>query len=374
MAATAAVKQNTTAQGYSYYFSIPRELCDVPGMTISATMLGGLLSSFSGKEDENGNVKTFEGKREKLKGFVGGSLSTLSRSMTKLKSKGYVERNGMSSHTFKQDKLVSDKTWNLPLDITTRIFEIKDEDGNIIARRTLTPAEKLTYSYFYTKLASCTHKSTIEAAYKVIAAELGLDPTTVSAAVNTLSRSGLLYCPKDWIGVNGHKKGRIGLVKKWSWFKQEKQYRERKEKPSENKAPKAQPATVSRDNYYKELQEAAQQKASDAIDAALSYEQYRKLDAERKDVSALLRRALVSGNTDYGQELSEKVKKLDLKCRTALKSLGFEPDSLTPEYYARCKECGDTGWKKDGSACGCRKERRQGSPLGKSKGTTKGIE
>ena len=163
MAATAAVKQNTTAQGYSYYFSIPRELCDVPGMTISATMLGGLLSSFSGKEDENGNVKTFEGKREKLKGFVGGSLSTLSRSMTKLKSKGYVERNGMSSHTFKQDKLVSDKTWNLPLDITTRIFEIKDEDGNIIARRTLTPAEKLTYSYFYTKLVSCTHKSTIEA-------------------------------------------------------------------------------------------------------------------------------------------------------------------------------------------------------------------
>lgn len=373
MAATAAVQQlNMTAQGYSYYFSIPRELRAVPGMTISTTMLGGFLSSFSGKEDGNGNVKTFEGGRDKLKGFVGGSLSTLSRSMTKLKSAGYVERNGMSSHTFKQDKLVSDKTWHLPLDITTRIFEIKDEDGNIITRRALTPAERLTYSYFYTKLASCTRKTTIEAVYKKIAAELGLDPTTVSDAVNTLSRSGLLYCPKDWIGVNGHKKGRVGLVKKWSWFKQEKQYRKRKEKPSENKSPKEQPATVSRKSYYKELQAAAKQKACDALDAALSYEQYRKLDAERKDVSALLRRAMISGDTGYGQQLSEQLKQLDLKCRTTLRNLGFEPDSLKPEYYVRCKECGDTGWKKDGKPCGCFKQ-RSASP-GNGKRTTKGTE
>ena len=361
MAATAAAKQNITAQGYSYYSSIPRELCAVSGLTMSAVLLGGFLASFSGKEDENGNVKPFNGKRGDLLNYIGGSLASISRSMTKLKDADYVERKGMSSYAFKQDKLTNDKTWNLPLELNTRIFEIKAKNGSV-KYRTLTRGERLTYSYFYTKLATVTHKTTIEAVYARIAEELGIDPTTVSAAVQTLSGLKLLYCPEDWIGVNGHRKGKVGLVKRWGWFRKETQYRSKKNKKkkvSEKEAQSEQTA-ANRDNYFKDLQAAARQKAFDALDAARSYEQFRTLDDERKDVSALLRRAFISNNKGYAEELSAQKKKLDDKCRTVLENLGFDPDSLKPEHYAVCKRCNDTGWLKDGKPCDC--FRTQGSP------------
>lgn len=375
MAATATKKQNMTAQGYSYYCSIPRELCAVPGLTLSAILEGGFLSSFSGKEDRNGNVKSFSGKREELQKYVGGSLATLSRNSKQLKETGYVNRKGMSSYEFKRDKLKNDKTWNLPLELNTRLFEIKDEDGKTIAYRTLTRGERLTYAYFYTKLATVTHKTTTEAIYNKIAAELGIDPTTVSDAVSVLSRLGLLYCPEDWIGVNVHKKGRVGLVKRWGWFRKETQYRSNKgKKKSSKNLPKGLTEPLNRDKYYEDLQIIAKQKASDALDAARSYEHYRKLDDERKDVSALLRRAMISGNEDYRQVLSDKIKKLDLKRRTALENLGINPESLKPEYYAKCKKCGDTGWLKDGKACGCFGRARGAPPENGKQRTTKGTE
>lgn len=375
MTATATKKQNMTAQGYSYYCSIPRELCAVPGLTLSAILEGGFLSSFSGKEDRNGNVKSFSGKREELQKYVGGSLATLSRNSKQLKETGYVNRKGISSYEFKRDKLKNDKTWNLPLELNTRLFEIKDEDGKTIAYRTLTRGERLTYAYFYTKLATVTHKTTTEAIYNKIAAELGIDPTTVSDAVSVLSRLGLLYCPEDWIGVNVHKKGRVGLVKRWGWFRKETQYRSNKgKKKSSKNLPKRLPEPLNRDKYYEDLQTIAKQKASDALDAARSYEHYRKLDDERKDVSALLRRAMISGNEDYRQVLSDKIKKLDLKRRTALENLGINPESLKPEYYAKCKKCGDTGWLKDGKACGCFGRARGAPPENDKQRTTKGTE
>ncbi|MCI8820685.1 MAG: hypothetical protein HFK02_04700 [Clostridia bacterium] len=370
MAATAAVKQNKTAQGYSYYCGIPRGLCGVPGMSISALFLAGLLSSFSGKEDEDGNVKKFKGTRGDIHKYIGGAPATLSRSMTRLKNADYVDRKGMSSYCFKQDKLTNDKTWNVPFEITTRIFDIKDKAGDVIARRTLTRGEQLTYSYFYTKLASCTHKTTTEAVYNQIAKELGIDPTTVSAAVTTLSRIGLLYCPKNWIGVNAHRDGRVGLIKKWNWFRKEASYRNRKKKSSGKKVQEGQPATVNREKYYSDLRETATRKASEALDVALSYEQYKKLDDERKSISTLYRRAVFT-NTDYAQELERKIKQLDYKSRTVLENIGIAPDSLKPEYYARCKICKDTGWKKDGKACGCF---GRGSPPESDNRTTKGTE
>ena len=370
MAATAALKQNKTAQGYSYYCSIPRELCAVPGLSITSLFLGGLLSSFSGKEDEDGNVKKFKGTRGDIHKYIGGAPATLSRSMTRLKNADYVDRKGMSAYEFKQNKLTNGKTWNVPFEITTRIFDIKDKAGDVIARRTLTRGEQLTYSYFYTKLASCTHKTTTEAVFKQIAKELGRDPTTVSAAVTTLSRIGLLYCPKDWIGVNGHRDGRVGLIKKWNWFSKEARYRNCKKKPSGKKVQEGQPATVNREKYYSDLRETATQKASEALDVALSYEQYKKLDDERKSISTLYRRAVFT-NTDYAQELERKIKQLECKSRTLLENIGIAPDSLKPEYYARCKICKDTGWKKDGKACGCF---GRGSPPESDNRTTKGTE
>lgn len=369
MSSTAALKQNKN-RGYSYYFGIPRKLCAEQGMTMYSIILGGFLASFSGKEDKDGNVKTFHGKREELQKYIGGSLATISRSMTKLSE--YVDRKGMSSYEFKQDKLEDDKTWNLPLEITTRIFKIVDDAGNV-TYRTLTRGEQLTYSYFYTKLARKTYKTTIEAVYARIAKELGIDPTTVSSAVKILSRLKLLYCPEDWVGVNGHRKGKVGLIKRWAWFRKETEYRNKnnKKKPSEKDAPTDRPATLNRDKYYEDLQAIAKQKASDALDAATSYEQYRKLYDERKDVSARYRRALIN-DEGYAQELSEELTKLDYKCRSVLKNIGINPNSLKPEYYFRCKKCGDTGWMKNGKACDCFKSR--GSPPENAERTTKGTE
>lgn len=366
MTETSSAKLNMAAErGYSYYGSIPRELCSVPGMTVSAAILGGFLSSFSGMTDACGNVKRFNGKRDEIIKYIGGSPATVSRSMTKLKNSDFVERKGMSSYEFKQDKLGSDKKWHFPLEITTRIFEFKGDDGDVIARRTLTPSERLTYAYFYTKLSNVTHKTTTEAVYSEIAKELSIDPTTVSSAVKALCSAGLLYCPKSWQSVNGRRKGRVALRKGWEWFRKETKYRERKKTKPGTKAPQGQTEAMNREKYYEELQASARQKAVEALDAARSYEQFRKSDDERMVAYNLYRRALFSGNNGYAQELSDKIDKLDKKCRNALLSVGIDPDSLLPGHYVKCKRCGDTGWKKDGKACDCFS---QGAPPGKAEG------
>jgi len=381
MAATAAVQpKRMTKQGYSYYGNIPRVLCTVSsGLTIFTKILGGFLSSFSGKEDESGNVKTFNGTRERIQEYVGGSPATISRSISSLKSSEYVSRRGISTYEFNRDKLENDKSWKFPLETTTREFAFTDKDGNVYFRK-LTPGAQLVYSYIYTKLSKISFKTSLEIVNKKVAELLGIDPTTVADALEMLKGAKLIYYPEEYKGVNGYRKGKVKLVRKWSWFKKENEYRARKDKKrgtkvlkNETKTPKTETgaALVQRDKYYEELRNEAQQKASEALDVALSYAQYNKLYKEIKQKQALFRRALTS-DMDYAKEISAEVDALITRSRSVLDNIGIDPRQLEPEYYHKCKKCGDTGWMKDGKACRCFNQR--GSPPRNDKRTTKGIE
>ena len=355
VAQTAQKLNKTTKRGFSYYGSIPRSLCAPElGLSISALFTGSLFASFSGKKDENGNVSAFNGTREMIKELVGGSLATISRTITQLKSKDLVTRKGMSSYVF-EGETGNGKKWSFPFEIRTRIFKMVDDDGKVFYR-TLTPGACLVYAYYYTKLANVTYKTTIEATFDEIAEALGIDPSTVSAAMQLLRWAKLVYFPKDYVGTNRYKKSKIGLIKRWGWFRAEKKYRARKKKtagPFET-ADKPQNAPITREFYYGELQAAAQSKAAKALEEAHRYEDFRKLDDERSVLNSRLRDAFIKGAAPAKQqELSRQIKGLDEQITEELEKLGIDAAQLQPEHYVRCSKCKDTGWLQNGKPCGC---------------------
>lgn len=358
MAAQTAAQQNNK-RGFSYYGAIPRGLCaPALGLSISACLTSALFASFSSKEDENGKVRPFNGTRKIIQELVGGSLSTISRSITQLKNKDLVTRKGMSSYVF-EGETGNGQKWSFPFEICTRIFKMVDDDDKVFYR-TLPPGARLVYAYYYTKLAYVTYKTTIEATFDEIAEELGIDPSTVSDAMKLLRWAKLIYFPKNFVGTNRYKKSRIGLIKRWGWFRDEAKYRERNKKskgPSDTPQ-KPQNAPITRDFYYGELQAAAQAKAAEALEEARSYEDFRKLDDERANLNARLRDAFIKGAAPaQQQELSRQIKGLDAQLKEELEKLGIDAARLTPEHYVRCNKCKDTGWLQNDKPCGCFKPR-----------------
>lgn len=374
MATAATLQQNNISKrGFSYYFSIPRSLCTSPfGFSISAIFTGGLLASFSGKEDENGNKSTFSGTRAMIKDLIGNSPATFSRNMRQLKDAELVTRKGMSTYEFEQKKVKDDKKWSCPFEIKTRKFKMTDDDGNVFSR-TLTPGACLSYSYFYTKLSTNSHKASIDITYKKVAAELGIDETTVADGMKQLRWAKLIYFPNGFVGKNRYKKSKVCLRRSWPWFRKEQDYRENKRNvknyASATAAKEPKNGAITRDSYYDELQAVNKAKADEAYETALTYEEFRALENVIAELNFDYRKTLITDSA-RAEELSQRISVLNLQRSEVLESIGMTDEQFEPEYYAKCSKCKDTGWLPNGHACKCFKRRK--APPGRENGNVVG--
>lgn len=343
------------------------------GLTPSASIQGGLISTFSGT-DENGKTSSCRRTRKEIQKQLGISPATASRNTRRLKDAGLIETPETSTYIIQNDKIKGAKKWYCPTELLTGTFEITDDDGNVVCR-TLSFCTCLVYAVYYTKLPHTGRNyRTLELTFKEIAEMLDIDESTVSDAVKTLRQAKLLYFPKGWVGANRYRKTKIGLRRGWSWFKQEQKYRARKvnakAKPSD--APKApqsasktpQTPTVTREAYYGELQAAAARKADRALNRARNNKAYQQLEAELAAVKNDYRDALIQNKAERAKQLAVKVEGLEAKKTSVLENIGLSAEMFSADYYAQCKLCKDTGWLPDRSNCGCFNRRQRGVPPG----------
>ncbi len=357
MAAMTAPKKNKRERGELYYIGVSRGF-RAPSITSSACWLAGLLESFPGTR------RTYKD----ITGILGLPSATIMRGIQKLKQHG-LSKEGMSTYKFDDELKQNKGKWYCPLAIMTETFKIYDDDGNVIDERKLTYSMQDVYSYFYTKLSIEYKKSKgrLEFTNKEIADELQLDEGTVAKAIDILKHAKLIYFPKANKGVNGHKKSVVSLKKSWSWFRKEKAYRGQQN--TSKKAP--QPAELTREQFYAELQANAQIKADKAIRRAENNKKYKQLTDDILNLRAQWYRAL--GDDVKERELSDRMEVLNKQRTNVLNNIGLSEGQLKPEYYAKCKCCQDSGRKTDGTSCECFDKRKRGSPPRSAERTTKGI-
>lgn len=389
MAATSATVQLNTANGRGVYFiGINRRLCaSVSPLTSSALFQSGYLS-LTNKYDKNGNkIKTAV--RSEMKALLGISPATASRNNHRFRNAGIIEKLGINTYIYKDNvtEVEEDKKWYCPTEILTESFPAENDVGNTVFI-TFTYSDGLVYAYYYTLLPHTgRNQRTLKVSFKEIAAELGIDESTVSDSVRKLRLAGLIYFPSGWTGVNRYKKSKVGLRRGFSWFQREKEYRallaKKKAEQSKSGDEPQLPQTAQhmpkndateKQKYYSGLQAQAAQKAAQALEKALKNNDFRKLNEELAQTKSNYNRAIFHNDAAWQLELSKKIKDIEHMQASILKNIGIDATALNSDYYINCTKCNDTGAKADGTACDCWKKRPSGAPPGKGKRTTKGTE
>ena len=352
MATAAAIKLNNGL----YYVGMPRELCKRSlGLSVSARFLGGLFESFSG-ERADGSTVSMSRTHEELRATLGIAPATSTRSTQRLEQGGFINRAGAYSYVFNHKSVPENASkWYCPLELLNSYFDIKDADGNVMQLK-LTKSTCLVYAYFYTKLNSTHGRGCVQATFKEIAEELGICDDTVSKAVEILRQTKLIIFPRGWKGSNRYCKSKIRLRRTWGWFKNESAYRARIEQRRNT-----QDDGLSREEYYAKAQEQAQEKAEKARRRAEKNSSFNTLTEEVDSVRKRYLEALL-GNQSEANRLADEMNALIVKRVSVLENIGLSEEELNVEYYAKCKECRDTGWQGDGTACDCYTKHRRGSP------------
>lgn len=115
--------------------------------------------------------------------------------------------------------------------------------------------------------------------------------------------------------------------------------------------PRAEKAEIER--HYYDLRHAAEDAAEKALNRALADETYGKIDKDLKELSIQLAFAEIRDEKN-AEELSKRIKELEIAGDNRLKELGIDKADFTPRYS--CKLCNDTGYDKHGSPCECMKK------------------
>lgn len=334
-----------------HYMGMPRELrADGARLPASTRLFAGLMGTLA---KFAGNDGAYTLTRKEMREQWGIAPATATRSIRVLTDLGQLEKDGQS--TF---KLIGNeengKQWYCPTDLFTRTFKMKDDDGNVFERM-LTYNTRLVYAYIYTK-------GGVETTYREIADELGIDEGTVSSAIKYLRWAKLVRFPKYYVGKNRYVKSKIKLSYRWAWFKAEKKYRG---KLKANGPTSEEREQEGREAYYRKLQDNAERKAEKARRRAERNKLYKEITQEITSVRALYFAAC--DNLAKQAELGERINVLTAESVRLLEDLGLSEEMLDAKYYAKCKNCNDTGWTDTGTQCDCYDKRKRGSPPSRTK-------
>lgn len=195
-----------------------------------------------------------------------------------------------------------------------------------------------------------------------IAAALQLTKKTVQSAIRLLMKADLIYQPKEYKGVNTHKRSRyvlntILLMKARKQFERELGLvREPVKQPAQDRsfAPRSvsdADARAARERYYAELRRHAESRAEKFLGELNADTRYAELSKQRRALQVELGKA-AAYNLPTLEELRRKEKSLDVRISRRMKELQISVDDITPVYH--CKKCKDTGFdRKTGKPCDC---------------------
>lgn len=222
----------------------------------------------------------------------------------------------------------------------------------------LTKAQVRILSHMMTESQRPKNNGAYEGSIVRLAKALNLSETTIKKAIKFLLKSRLIYRPAEDKGVNSNKLTRYHINREL--FSYEK-YRKPKAKKAETLVSKevaAANARAERDSYYAnrraEMEERAERyrlKAYQAVPAL------KTIEKDIKSMQFTLAKAELYDMSTY-PKLKAEEKRLNDERSALLSRFGISEEKFTASYYAICKECNDSGRKRDGTSCTCfRKEK-----------------
>ena len=331
------IKLNTTEGRVKY----------VRQYALSAVAAGGEIYSFT-RDEVDGEQPTCTRTYKDFSRDLGMSVSSVGRAVGSLIKGGDIERKSQSEYITKLDK--SSTFLRLENWVNTIKIKVANKKGEVTERR-LIMSERFIFSLIFTH---CDTGKGGDNKYCASNAEigriLGLNPKTVSKAINTLIAAGLVIRAEYERGVNRTHKSIYHINNRLlsrnraatSLIGGERQAKH----PAETKAEGS-----DRTRWYAQHKQEAEERAERNERKARTDNRFKAADTELRTLASKEAYADLRGDLEELTLLQARRRELEEQRIKALRRLHLTPDDLLPQYH--CQICNDTGFTKQGRLCGC---------------------
>ena len=315
---------------------------------LSAVAAGGEVYSFT-CDNVNGEQPTCTRTYEGFSRDLGISVSSVSRAVGSLIRGGAIERKGRSEYITTLDK--SGTFLRLESWVNTITIKFTNKQGKVIERK-LKLSERFVFSLIFTH---CDTGKGGDNKYSASNAEigriLGLNPKTVSNAINTLIAAGLVIRAEYERGVNSAHKS-IYHINKWLLSRNRAATSpligaKRQPKTSEE----ARAESIDRERRYAQRRQKAEERAERNERKARTDNRFKAADTELRALAMKEAFAELAGDLAELANMQARRRELEQQRIKALRKMHLTPDDLRPQYH--CPVCNDTGFTEQGKLCGC---------------------
>lgn len=315
---------------------------------LSAVAAGGEVYSFT-CDKVNGEQPTCT---RTYKGFsrdLGISVSSVSRAVGSLIKGGAIERKGQSEYITTLDK--SGTFLRLESWVNTITIKFTNKQGKVVERK-LRLSERFVFSLIFTH---CDTGKGGDNKYSASNAEigriLGLNPKTVSNAINTLIAAGLVIRAEYERGVNSTHKSTYHINKRLLSRNRVAASSPIGAKRQPKTPEEARAESIDRERWYAQRRQEAEERAERNERKARTDNRFKAADRELRSLAMKEAFAELAGELEELAKIQSRRRELEQQRIKALRRLHLTPDDLRPQYH--CPACNDTGFTEEGRLCGC---------------------
>lgn len=315
---------------------------------LSAVAAGGEVYSFT-CDKVNGEQPTCTRTYEGFSRDLGISVSSVSRAIGSLIKGGDIERKGQSEYITTLDK--SGTFLRLESWVNTITIKFTNKQGKVIERK-LKLSERFVFSLIFTH---CDTGKGGDNKYSASNAEigriLGLNPKTVSNAINTLIAARLVIRAEYERGVNSTHKSIYHINKRLLSRNRAATSPLIGAKRQPKTPEEARAESIDRERWYAQRRQEAEERAERNERKARTDNRFKAADAELRALAMKEAFAELRGELEELAKIQSRHRELEQQRIKALRRLHLTPDDLRPQYH--CLICSDTGFTEQGKLCGC---------------------
>lgn len=316
--------------------------------SLTAVAAGGEVYSFT-CDKLNGEQPTCTRTYEGFSRDLGISVSSVGRAVGSLIEGGAIERKGQSEYITKLDR--SGTFLRLENWVNTIVIKFTNKEGEVTERR-LTMSERFVFSFIFTHCDTGKGGDNKYCASNAqIGRILGLNPKTVSKAINTLIAAGLVIRAEYERGVNRTHKSIYHIPNKLLSRNRGEASPIGGAKRQSKTPEEARAESIDRERWYSQRRLEAEERAERNERKARTDNRFKAADTELRALAMKEAFAELSGDLTELAKIQSRRRELEGQRIKALRRLHLTPDDLRPHYH--CPICSDTGFTEQGKLCGC---------------------
>ena len=316
--------------------------------SLTAVAAGGEIYSFT-RDEVDGEQPTCTRTYEGFSRDLGISVSSVGRAVGSLIEGGAIERKGQSEYITKLDR--SGTFLRLENWVNTIVIKSTNKEGEVTERR-LSMSERFVFSLIFTHCDTGKGGDNKYCASNAqIGRILGLNPKTVSKAINTLIAAGLVIRAEYERGVNRTHKSIYHIDKRLLSRNRAATSSSINAKPHAKTPVEAKAEGSDRANWYARRKQLAEGRAERNERKARTDNRFKDADTELRTLASKEAYTELRGDLEELTLLQARRRELEVQRIKALRRLHLTPDDLLPQYH--CRICNDTGFTKQGRLCGC---------------------